>query len=98
MKKNELFYTKTDKQLFKIIHDFNSTVVKEMVSQIEEKAQEFAKICGVDYKLVRTFPINNSSRYSGKRVLSLGNIEAGDVPKSAYQLGSDWTMWKWLKS
>ena len=43
---------------------------------------------------VCTFVIKGSSRYEGKRIFY---VPTNVVPKEAYNIGPDWSMWKWIE-
>lgn len=76
--------------------DGNASKVFEMIADLKENAETFAKAAKIKFEDVRTEYIYQSRRYKNMRIF-YAKIESENVPKEAYSVGnSDWTMGKWL--
>lgn len=94
----DLFYSNEEKILFYIAgytQDHHLSNVVEMTTDLMNNAIKFANEVGCDLSQVKTTFIEKSSRYKYMRVFYINS----DEPKlDAFELGGDWTMWKWLEN
>lgn len=90
----DLFYSNSEKILFQIAgytQDHHLANVVEMTTDLIK----FANEVGCDISEVKTHFIEKSSRYKHMRVFYIDSDTPG---LDAFELGDDWTMWKWLEN
>ncbi len=103
--KHELFYSTSEKILFYVAgYTDNSDKVSEIKKTLNAGVKVLVDILKdsgyieLDEKLVNTTFVTHSMRYKYMRVFYVQNVEKKYVSKSAFQIGKDWTMDKWLKN
>lgn len=92
----DLFYSTEEGILFWVAgytRDGNTNSVKEIVQSLEENAKTFAEKAEVDFDKVLTLYNERPPRYQYMRI-----FYAYCKNKGGFELGKDWTMYKWLNS
>lgn len=91
-----LFYSTQEGILFWVAgytRDGNTENVQEIIASLKENAQTFADHAGVPFEKVLTFYNTRPPRYQYMRI-----FYAYCENKGGFELGKDWTMYKWLTS
>jgi hypothetical protein len=96
----ELFYSEHDKRLFWVAgYTDNAASVDTHVKMLIAKRDIFLEMCGLPADSnIKSEYVTKSSRYKSMRYFWVDGIEISKVPETAFRLGSDWTMMKWIEN
>lgn len=83
-----LFYAHSDKKLFYIAGYLDNNL-----KSLNQAALEFSKVAKCNVEEVHTFTVQNSRHYKYMQVFY---VITEKIAQGAFELGSDWTMWKWI--
>ena len=95
---NSLFYSKEEKKAFWVsgyCYDHSEFDVDKIIENLKANKDKFIAYLKIE-STVKTFEIFRSCRYKGMRVFYSENIES--CPEGFFEIGKDWTMFKWLES
>ena len=94
--RKKLFYSPSEKRAFWVSQCHIPDNIDDLISTLKQYKQEFiAHLKNITIQSVYTTTISTSNEYRGHTVFWADNIET--CPTDFFEIGHDWTMWKWLK-
>lgn len=93
---SDFYYSNSDKIAFMIVGYDNPSEVNELMKTLKRGKAKILKLIKKADAEVFTTIVSESSRYKHMRVFYIRDIPRKYVHSSAFELGKDWSMHKWL--